>query len=175
MISSYHDYQKFFDNFYYFSNIDLNKYLDTFYGKIGYAFIDFKGNFLWADEYSKEVLFETQEIEKINLFQIMTDFSQYRLKKMYKEKFFDFKDEKCRIRIFTYSICQENINEKEICKEKCLKKLFELLNSTKTLVSRASSVLLQNFGESNACILLETKFSPYRQNFDYYHWKSYID
>ena len=67
MISSYHDYQKFFDNFYYFSNIDLNKYLDTFYGKIGYAFIDFKGNFLWADEYSKEVLFESQDIEKMNL------------------------------------------------------------------------------------------------------------
>ena len=175
MISSYHDYQKFFDNFYYFSNIDLNKYLDTFYGKIGYAFIDFKGNFLWADEYSKEVLFETQNIDKINLFQIMTDFSQYILKKKYQDKFFDFKDEKSRIRIFTYTIFQDSINEKEIVKEKCLKKLFELLNSTKTLVSRASSVLLQNFGESNACILLETKFSPYRQNFDYYHWKNYID
>ena len=52
---------------------------------------------------------------------------------------------------------------------------MQLLNSPKTLVSRASSVLLQNFGESNACILLETKFSPYRQNFDYYHWKNYID
>ena len=105
----------------------------------------------------------------------MTDFSQYILKKKYQDKFFDFKDEKCRIRIFTYTIFQDSINEKEIVTEKCLKKLFELLNSSKTLVSRASSVLLQNFSESNACILLETKFSPYRQNFDYYHWKNYID
>ena len=175
MISSYHDYQKFFDNFYYFSNIDLNKYLETFYEKVGYAFVDFKGNFLWADEYSKEVLFETQNIDKINLFQIMTDFSQYILKKKYQDKFFDFKDEKSRIRIFTYTIFQDSINEKEIVKEKCLKKLFELLNSCKTLVSRASSVLLQNFGDSYACIMLETKFSPFRQNFDYYHWKNYID
>ena len=81
MINQYENYQKFFDNFYLFSSIDLNKYLETFYEKVGYALVDFKGNFLWADEYSKEVLFETQEIEKINLFQIMTDFSQYRLKK----------------------------------------------------------------------------------------------
>ncbi len=175
MINQYENYQKFFDNFYLFSSIDLNKYLETFYEKVGYAFVDFKGNFLWADEYSKEVLFETQNIDKINLFQIMTDFSQYILKKKYQDKFFDFKDEKSRIRIFTYTIFQDSINEKEIVKEKCLKKLFELLNSCKTLVSRASSVLLQNFSEPNACILLETKFSPYRQNFDYYHWKNYID
>ncbi len=119
MINQYENYQKLFDNFYIFSSIDLNKYLETFYEKVGYAFAVLKGNFLWTDEYSKEVLFETQEIEK--KFQIMTDFSQYRLKKMYKEKFFDFIEINCSILSFLENEKEIKISDKYIIKIKDIK------------------------------------------------------
>ena len=140
--------------------------------KIGYSYLDFNGNFLWADEYSKEVLFEEKDITKINLFEIMSKFSKYVLKKKYGDKFFDFKDENNRIRVFTYTI-----EKKFESKEKILDNFFEVLNSNKTLVSRASAVLLQNYGDNgtNPCILLETKYSILRQNYDYFLWKKYIN
>ena len=114
----------------------------------------------------------------------MKDFSKYIIRNKYEDKFFDFKNENSRIRVFTYSISL-NKEEPDLLKEpdsmsnnaKCLQNLFDNFNSTKTLVSRASAVLLQNFegNQSNSCILLETKLSPYRQNFDYFHWKKYIE
>lgn len=131
---------------------------------------------VWADPYTQKILFEQKDIEKSNLFSLMTDFSKYIIKNKYQDKFFDFKDDDCRMRVFTYSIAinkEEKDGENE---ESSLKQLFNSLNRNKTLVSRASSVLLQNFGvsRSNACILLETKMSRYRQNFDYFQWKKYI-
>ena len=183
-------------NFCTFSNLNISLIKEALYKKVGYAFLDFKGNFrksliffiinylVWADKYTKEVLFGQSEIEKVNLFDIMKDFSKYIIRNKYEDKFFDFKNENCRIRVFTYSIAinqadNDFINDPEnsINNPKCLQNLFDNFNSTKTLVSRASAVLLQNYGDnhSNACILLETKLSPYRQNFDYFHWKKYID
>ena len=75
------------------------------------------------------------------------------------------------MRIFTYTIDNGKIKEKESIK--LSEKLYEELNKIKTLVSRATPVLLtgQN-GSFVACILLETKISFYRQNFDFFYWKS---
>ena len=119
------------------------KLKNVFYEKIGYSYLDFNGNFLWADEYSKEVLFEEKDITKINLFEIMSKFSKYVLKKKYGDKFFDFKDENNRIRVFTYTI-EKNFESKE----KILDNFFEVLNSNKTFVNRASALhilLYQSF------------------------------
>ena len=166
------DYKIYLNKFSDIYQIDINKLKNVFYEKIGYSYLDFNGNFLWADEYSKEVLFEEKDITKINLFEIMSKFSKYVLKKKYGDKFFDFKDENNRIRVFTYTI-EKNFESKE----KILDNFFEVLNSNKTLVSRASAVLLQNYGDNgtNPCILLETKYSILRQNYDYFLWKKYIN
>ena len=166
------DYKIYLNKFSDIYQIDINKLKNVFNKKIGYSYLDFNGNFLWADEYSKEVLFEEKDITKINLFEIMSKFSKYVLKKKYGDKFFDFKDENNRIRVFTYTI-----EKKFESKEKILDNFFEVLNSNKTLVSRASAVLLQNYGDNgtNPCILLETKYSILRQNYDYFLWKKYIN
>ena len=101
----------------------------------------------------------------------MTDFSKYILKKKYKDKFFDFQDENNRMRVLTYTIDGSKIKEKEAIKKQ--EKLYEELNKIKTLVSRATPVLLTGQeGTFIACIFLETKFSFYRQNFDFFYWKS---
>ena len=166
------DYKIYLKKFSDIYQIDINILKNVFYEKIGYSYLDFNGNFLWADEYSKEVLFEEKDITKINIFEIMSKFSKYVLKKKYGDKFFDFKDENNRIRVFTYTI-----EKKFESKEKILDNFFEVLNSNKTLVSRASAVLLQNYGDNgtNPCILLETKYSILRQNYDYFLWKKYIN
>ena len=67
---------------------------------------------MWADEYTTNVLFEEDNIKRLNLFNIMTDFSKYILKKKFRDKFFDFKDENNRIRVFTYTI-EKNFESKE--------------------------------------------------------------
>ena len=137
------DYKIYLKKFSDIYQIDINILKNVFYEKIGYSYLDFNGNFLWADEYSKEVLFEEKDITKINLFEIMSKFSKYVLKKKYGDKFFDFKDENNRIRVFTYTI-----EKKFESKEKILDNFFEVLNSNKTLVSRASDLhilLYQSF------------------------------
>lgn len=137
------DYKIYLNKFSDIYQIDINKLKNVFYEKIGYSYLDFNGNFLWADEYSKEVLFEEKDITKINLFEIMSKFSKYVLKKKYGDKFFDFKDENNRIRVFTYTI-EKNFESKE----KILDNFFEVLNSNKTLVNRASALhilLYQSF------------------------------
>lgn len=138
--------------------------------------INYLFTIVWADKYTKEVLFEKNGIEKLNLFEKMTDFSKYIIRNKYGNKFFDFKDEQCRIREFTYSISLKE-NQEPFEKENFMANMFETFNSTKTLISRASAVLVQNIDEnkSNACILLETKISPFRQNFDYFHWQKFMD
>ena len=167
----YEEIKKLFYNFCYFTNFNLGYFQIVFYEKVGYAFLDYNGNFLWADDYTTYILFEEENIKKINLFNIMTDFSKYILKKKYKDKFFDFQDENNRMRIFTYTIDGGKIKEKESIKRQ--EKLYEELNKIKTLVSRATPVLLTGQGGTFiASVLLETKFSFYRQNFDFFYWKS---
>jgi hypothetical protein len=167
----YEEIKKLFHNFCYFTNFNLRYFQIVFYEKVGYAFLDYNGNFLWADNYTSYILFEEENIKKINLFNIMTDFSKYILKKKYKDKFFDFQDENNRMRVFTYTIDGSKIKEKEAIKKQ--EKLYEELNKIKTLVSRATPVLLTGQeGTFIACIFLETKFSFYRQNFDFFYWKS---
>ena len=162
---------KLFYNFCYFTNFNLRYFQIVFYEKVGYSFLDYNGNFLWADDYTSYVLFEEENIKKINLFNIMTDFSKYILKKKYKDKFFDFQDENNRMRVFTYTIDNGKIKEKETIKRQ--EKLYEELNKIKTLISRATPVLLSGQNDTFiACILLETKISFFRQNFDFFYWKS---
>lgn len=163
----YSEINKLFENFCYFTKFNLRYFQIVFYEKVGYAFLSYNGDFIWADEYTSYVLFEEENIKKLNLFNIMTDFSKYILKKKYKNQFFDFKDQNNRLRIFTYTI------DGPKSKEKKGEKLFEDLSKIKTLVSRATPVLLNSQGGTFvACILLETKFSLYRQNFDFFFWKS---
>ena len=163
--------KKLFYNFCYFTNFNLRYFQIVFYEKVGYAFLDYNGNFLWADDYTTYILFDDENIRKINLFNIMTDFSKYILKKKYEDKFFDFQDEMNRMRVFTYTIDVGKIKEKEAIKRQ--EKLYEELNKIKTLVSRATPVLLTNQdGIFVASVFLETKFSYYRQNFDFFYWKS---
>ena len=163
----YAEINKLFENFCYFTKFNLRYFQIVFYEKVGYAFLNYNGDFMWADEYTSYVLFEEENIKKLNLFNIMTDFSKYILKKKYKNQFFDFKDQNNRLRIFTYTI------DGPKSKEKKGEKLFEDLSKIKTLVSRATPVLLNSQGGTYiACILLETKFSLYRQNFDFFFWKS---
>jgi hypothetical protein len=167
----YEEIKKLFFNFCYFTNFNLRYFQVVFYEKVGYSFLDYNGNFLWADDYTSYILFEEENIKKINLFNIMTDFSKYILKKKYKDKFFDFQDENNRMRVFTYTIDLGKNKEKESIKRQ--EKLYEDLNKIKTLVSRATPVLLTGqSGAFIACILLETKISFYRQNFDFFYWKS---
>ena len=167
----YTEINKLFYNFCYFTNFNLSYFQIVFYEKVGYAFLNYNGDFMWADEFSTHVLFEEENIKKLNLFNIMTDFSKYILKKKYKDHFFDFKDENNRLRVFTYTIDGEKNKEQE--NKKKGEKLFEDLSKIKTLVSRASPVLLNGQGSTYiACIFLETKFSLTRQNFDFFYWKS---
>ena len=167
----YREIEKLFFNFCYFTNFNLNYFQVIFYEKIGYAFLNYNGDFLWADEFTTYVLFEEDNIKKLNLFNIMTDFSKYILKKKFKDRFFDFKDENNRLRIFTYTIDGSKTKEQE--NKKKGEKLFDDLSKIKTLVSRASPVLLNGQDETYiACIFLETKFSLFRQNFDFFYWKS---
>ena len=167
----YYEINKLFYNFCYFTNFNLSYFQIVFFEKIGYAFITYNGDFVWADDYTSYVLFEEENIKKINLFDIMTDFSKYILKKKYRDHFFDFKDENNRLRVFTYTIDYAKNKEQE--NKKKGEKLFEDLSKIKTLVSRASPVLLNIQKETYyACIFLETKFSLYRQNFDFFYWKN---
>ena len=167
----YVEINKLFYNFCYFTKFNLLYFQVVFYEKIGYSFVDYNGDFIWADEYSTNILFEEENIKKLNLFNIMTDFSKYILKKKYKDNFFDYKDENNRIRVFTYTINGNKNKEQENNKKG--EKLFDDLCNIKTLVSRASPVLLKiKEGFYIACILLETKFSLIRQNFDFFYWKS---
>ena len=167
----YNEINKLFYNFCYFTNFDLNTFQDVFYEKIGYAFLNYNGDFMWADEYTTNVLFEEDNIKRLNLFNIMTDFSKYIIKKRFKDHFFDFKDNNNRLRIFTYTIDGGKNYDQE--NKKKGEKLFDDLSKIKTLVSRATPVLLNGRGETYiACIFLETKFSKHRQNFDYFYWKS---
>ena len=73
----YEEIKKLFYNFCYFTNFNLRYFQIVFYEKVGYAFLDYNGNFLWADDYTTFILFEDENIKKINLFNIMTDFSKY--------------------------------------------------------------------------------------------------
>ena len=167
----YGEINKLFYNFCYFTNFNLSYFQMVFYEKVGYAFLHYNGDFMWADEFSTHVLFEEENIKKLNLFNIMTDFSKYIIKKKYKDHFFDFKDENNRLRVFTYTIDGDKNKEQE--NKKKGEKLFEDLSKIKTLVSRASPVLLNGQGSTYiACIFLETKFSLTRQNFDFFYWKS---
>ena len=165
------DYQiitHLFDNFCYLFNFDLKSFKIIFFEKVGYAFLKYDGDFLWADNYTSSVLFENEKIEKLNLFKLMTDFSKYILHKKFKDKFFSFKDES---KTFTYTIESSKDEDQNSNKKEKEKFLFDNLSNIKTLVSRASPVILGSQGNSITCILLETKFSPYRQNFDYFYFK----
>ena len=73
---NFEEISKLFYNFCYFTNFNLRYFQIVFFEKIGYAFLNYNGDFMWADEFASNVLFEEDNIKKLNLFNIMTDFSK---------------------------------------------------------------------------------------------------
>lgn len=179
-------FRQCFINFNSYSKIDLYKLLEALYEKVGYAFLDFKGNFsnkllthlVWADKYSSNVLFEQDKIPEYNLFEMMTDYSQFIIRNKFGDSFYDFKKESSRIVNFSYSI---NILKEDklmtASTDHFFSKLFNNLNNTKTLTSRASTILIQSKEDNKPypCILLETKLASFRQNFDFFYWRCYLN
>jgi hypothetical protein len=178
---------KYFRNFQLFTDINLYSFRSVIFEKVGFCFIDFKGNFskffynlVYADQYSKDSLFERSNIEGENLFSMMTEFSKFIIRKEQGENFYDFKNVNKRNIVLKYTI---NVNNGESqvnyftpnCVEEIIKtKCINYCNSVKTLTSRVSTILLQGNKPENkpiACILLETKLAKVRQNFDDIEWK----
>ena len=107
------------------------------------------------------------------------------------ENFYDFKKSNCRIREFIFTIDlnltkydDDNINselsDQNFFSDNIEEKIFNYWNKCKTLLGRISTVLLpigtefKNQTHANypmACILLETKLSKFRENFDDMVWK----
>jgi hypothetical protein len=123
----------------------------------------------------------------------MTGFSRFIIKEKYGDNFYDFKKTDCRIREFVYTIdlqalknisvysCNSTNNNNNNSGntnndyfEKLNKEIFDYMNSTKTLLARVSTIVLpnsKNEKKPTAYILLETKLSKMRQNFDDIIWK----
>jgi len=143
-----------------------------------------------------EYLFNSNTLKSKNFFQILTNFSRFNIRKKFGENFYDFKKTNCRIREFVFTIdlnlaksedFSDKIEKINIPKEDIKDKIFDYWNKCKTLTGRISTVLLpffteqiRNFGDIRdihdqtqpiAGILLETKLSKYRENFDDLVWK----
>lgn len=132
---------------------------------------------VWVDNYVQRIIFEGLNLEGKNLFTYVTDFSKYILRTIYQDKFFDFKDKDIKIRVFTFTISiPKNEKDYDYINTPNLKSLFCSLNTNKTIICRASPVILQNPGgiDTNAAILLEFRLNKNRQNFDYTMWKKYM-
>jgi hypothetical protein len=130
-----------------------------------------------------EYVFQTSNIVGKKFFEILTDFSRFSIRKTYGANFYDFKIPKSRMREFIFTIdinkfteekSERDATEKVFSKENMNEYIFELLNRTKTLIGRISSVLIHLEGEDKdptPCVLLEVKLSKKRENFDDFVWK----
>ena len=106
----------------------------------------------------------------------MSEHSRFILKQRFGDNLFDFTKEDMQVFVFKYTII-DRAKEEKLIKDKNLNNLFETLNSYKTLISRASVVLLtqKNSDTYKPLILLETKISQIRQNFDYITWNKFFN
>ena len=140
---------------------------------------------VYADSQT-EYLFNSNKLEEKNFFQILTEFSKFSIRKKYGENFYDFKKSNCRIREFIFTIdlnmaksqdSSDIKSENNNSKEEINDKIFDYWNRCKTLIGRITTVLLPIGAERSrketpmAGILLETKLSKYRENFDDLVWK----
>ncbi len=115
----------------------------------------------------EEYIFERNELIGKNIFEFMTDFSKFLLKNK-KINFYDFMHKETRIVDIKYTI---NVNQKEKNTNytKVQEKLFNYLNSAKTLISNVSAGYLKDYSDKNnieCVIILKTNLAPTRENFD---------
>ena len=186
------DLEVVFENYMKFSKINLKNFLDLIYEKEGYAFLDFKGNIckilsfkiflVYMDSYSSQNIFECENFENKNIFDLMTDYSKFIIRKNF-DQLYDYKNVDCRLREFIFTIDLRNLRksstEFELRNEPMgastfNKKIIEIFNNSKTLHGRISTILLPSTKKQetpSACILLEFKLCKRRQNFDDFLWK----
>jgi hypothetical protein len=137
---------------------------------------------VFADDYITETIFECDNLEGRNLFDIFTNYSKLILRNNFKDNFYDYKKAECRIRelIFTIDVrclktnSQGNKKENESSRSLNFKdKIIQILNNSKTLIGRFSTILSPSTKKDNnpaSSILLELKLSKRRQNFDDFLW-----
>ncbi len=135
-----------------------------------------------------EYFFNSNKLKSKNFFQILTNFSRFNIRKKFGENFYDFKKSNCRIREFVFTIdlnlakseddSSDTKTRSNVTNEEINHKIFDNWNKSKTLTGRISTVLLPIVSEQIgdhmqpiAGILLETKLSKYRENFDDLVWK----
>ncbi len=114
----------------------------------------------------------------------MTDYSKFVIRKNLGNNFYDYKKVDCRIRelVFTidlrkvkrhFNAAVRNSNETRNNLD-FTDKIVEILNNSKTLHARISTILLPSSKKEDApaaCILLELRIAKRRQNFDDFLWK----
>jgi len=119
----------------------------------------------------------------------LTEFSKFNIRHKFGENFYDFKKSDCRVREFVFTIDLNLLNTKDseldeeskdvLTNENLDEKIFSYWGKSKTLIGRISTVLLplevgklkKQETQPVGCILLETKLSKFRENFDELVWK----
>jgi hypothetical protein len=192
-------FEKFFKTFNNLLKLDLNDYRASLYDVVGYSYLDNKGNFrmnlfinlfylVYADTQT-EYFFQCDQLEAKNFFRILTQFSKFNIRHKFGENFYDFKKSDCRVREFVFTIDLNLLKTKDsgLCEESkdnltndnLDEKIFSYWSKFKTLLGRISTVLLpleegklkREETQPVGCILLETKLSKFRENFDEMVWK----
>jgi hypothetical protein len=143
---------------------------------------------VYADSQT-EYFFHCNQLETKNFFQVLTQFSKFNIRHKFGENFYDFKKSDCRIREFVFTIDLDLLKSGEswsldksnqnITQDNLDDKIFSYWNKCKTLIGRISTILLPVEGsdfkrdetQPVGCILLETKLSKFRENFDDLVWK----
>jgi len=140
---------------------------------------------VFAERYLAESIFECDNLEGKNFFEFLTDFTKFVMRKNFGNSVYDYKKSDCRIREMVFTIDLRSVrndsqsqNNKNLNESKTRfdfnNKIMNILNNSKTLVGRFSTILLPTTragDEPVACILLELKLCRRRQNFDDFLWK----
>jgi hypothetical protein len=134
------------------------------------------------DSYSSQNIFESENFENKNIFDLMTDYSKFIIRRKF-DQLYDYKNVDCRLREFIFTIDLRNLrkspteyeHKNELIGASAFnKKILEIFNNSKTLHGRISTILLPSTKKQDspsACILLEFKLCKRRQNFDDFLWK----
>ncbi len=140
---------------------------------------------MFAERHLTEAIFECDNLEGKNFFELLTDYSKFVIRKNYGNNFYDYKKVDCRIREMVFTIDLRYLrNDSNSCYNKkddeskigldFNNRIIDILNNSKTLLGRLSTILLPSTKKGDepvACILLEVKLSKRRQNFDDFLWK----
>ncbi len=155
--------------------MDLPNISNFLFEKPAWAYLNYKGEFskyfnklVWADSNITRDLFECKEIVGKSLFtDFITEFSKFNIRKTLGENFYDFKvDDKRLVNVkFTIktkrndSDCKDALNLEN--------KVFDHMNSVKTLKCCFSTIILQEQDDQFRCvILMKAYLARIRENFD---------